>query len=103
MDKTIKIWNVTPKLLQKFKFKSKSVLVKTLVDHKASVYTIIELSNGKLASGSRDSQVCLWNIEDGELLECLNDHTAGVLSLSKLSDGKLLSSSADKTINIWHV
>lgn len=99
----MKIWNLSSGLLRKLNIKSKDILVKTLFGHKASVYTLIELNGGKLASGSNDSQVYIWDISNGRLLEKLNGHTGGVLSLSKIANGNLASSSADKSIRIWNV
>ncbi|MBS0358175.1 MAG: ankyrin repeat domain-containing protein [Proteobacteria bacterium] len=69
------------------------------------VHSLVELSNGNLASGGWDGNVKIWNTETGAFLKALN-HCAGggqaVYSLVKLSNGNLASGGWDGNIKIWN-
>jgi WD40 repeat protein len=57
-----------------------------------------------LASGSQDTTVRLWNVQDGECLKVLHGHTGWVHSVSFSSDGQtLVSGSDDRTMRLWNV
>ena len=75
--------------------------VQTLVDHAQSVRALAELPDGKLASGSWDQTVRVWDVASGSCLFTLVGHTAGVCALAVLPDGKLVSGSSDKTVRVW--
>ena len=65
---------------------------------------ILEFSpNGKrLASGSQDKTVRLWDTDTNEELAILQKHTGWISALAFSSDGKKLASgSTDKTVNLW--
>ena len=68
---------------------------------------MIELSNGKLATGSDDSTIRIWDLEKsvGEDGYCrvLEGHTNWVNSAIELRNGKLATGSNDNTIRIWGV
>lgn len=64
------------------------------------LFSLIELGNGNIASGSRDNTIKIWN-RNGECLKTLTGHSGTILSLAETSDGKLVSASRDKTIKIW--
>ena len=56
----------------------------------------------KLASGSKDKTVRLWNTDTNEELAILHKHTGWINALAFASDGKRLASgSTDKTVNLW--
>ncbi len=57
----------------------------------------------RLASGSEDQTIRLWNVDSGELLATLEGHSAPVLSVAFSPDEKrLASASSDQTIRLWH-
>ena len=56
----------------------------------------------KVASGSHDKTVKLWDVESGEEIRSLERHSDYVTSVSFSPEGyKLASGSHDKTIKIW--
>jgi WD40 repeat protein len=57
--------------------------------------------DGRLASGSGDRVIRLWNLDDGSAAE-LNGHDAEIRALAFSPDGKLLmSGSQDETVRVW--
>ena len=77
--------------------------VGTLEGHTDVVRSLACLGEGKLASGSRDSTIKIWNIETGDCERTLEGHSGYVLSLASLGDGRLASGSGDSTIKIWNI
>ena len=66
---------------------------------------ILEFSpNGKrLASGSKDKTVRLWDTNTNEELVILQKHTGWINALAFSADGtRLASGSTDKTVNLWN-
>jgi WD40 repeat protein len=67
------------------------------------VLTLAESPAGdRLATGSTDGAVRLWDVADGSLLAVLRGHTARVRSVAFAPDGTwLLSVSEDGTARVW--
>ena len=58
----------------------------------------------KVASGSGDKTVKLWDVTSGECLQTLEGHSDDVNSVSFSPDGtKVASGSDDKTVKLWDV
>ena len=58
----------------------------------------------KVASGSNDKTVKLWDVTSGECLQTLEGHSSRVKSVSFSPDGtKVASGSYDKTVKLWDV
>ena len=58
----------------------------------------------KVASGSFDKTVKLWDVTSGECLQTLEGHSSDVYSVSFSPDGtKVASGSDDKTVKLWDV
>ena len=69
--------------------------------HINSIYDVIELSNGNIASCSSDNTIKIWCLSSEQCLQTLEGHKGTVLSLCQLKDSRLVSCSEDKTIKIW--
>ena len=74
---------------------NQNTLSTNFIGHTGSVNTIAKLNSANLASGSSDSSIKIWNIEDGALLCTLEEHTAKVTKILVLPDGRLASASCD--------
>jgi WD40 repeat protein len=59
------------------------------------------LPDGRLASGSRDNTIRLWDLNTHTETACLKGHTSEVTALTVLPDGRLASGSHDNTIRLW--
>jgi len=72
----------------------------------AMVHSVAFSVDGKrLASGSRDCKVRIWDAEMGEPQKTFNGHTGAVMSVvfSPDAEGRWLASAADRTLRIWNV
>jgi WD40 repeat protein len=69
---------------------------------------LIQLQDGRIASGSGDQTIRIWKRadasgdEDGTSI-VWKGHTCSVLCLIQLKDGRIASGSHDNTIHIWNV
>jgi WD40 repeat protein len=66
--------------------------------HTGSIYSLVQLQDGRLASGSRDKTIRIWNV-DGTSIEW-KGHTDSVYCLFQLHDGRIASGS-NRNIRIW--
>jgi len=82
--------------------RSIEALLRTLEGHTDSVVALAVLADGRLASGSRDHTIKLWNPATGVCEATLKGHTDSVTKLSALADGRLTSGSDDQTIKLWN-
>ncbi|QIR40962.1 ribosome assembly protein 4 [Tolypothrix sp. PCC 7910] len=107
-DSTIKIWDVsTGKVIQTIPHLRDATPTASYIDssYQDSVTSIAFSSDGKkLASGSEDKTIKLWDISSGKLLQTFNGHSGLIKTIALSSDGqKLASGSEDKTIKLWDV
>ena len=65
--------------------------------HTQNVNCLAALADGRLASGSSDHSIIIWNLADGKQLATLDGHEGGVRCLAALEGGRLASGSSDKT------
>jgi len=73
-----------------------------LKGHNGSVSCVLELADGRLASGSEDHTVRIWELKNqGPSALLLEGHTHHVTSIAQLEDGRLASASNDETIRLW--
>jgi WD40 repeat protein len=74
-----------------------------LEGHTDEVWALAVLRDGRLASGSSDGIVRLWDLKSGAEAARLEGHADWVKTLVVLQDGRLASGSSDNTIRLWDV
>jgi WD40 repeat protein len=65
------------------------------------VVALAALQDGRIASGSCDNLIRLWETGDGALTRELRGHKGWINALATLEDGSLVSGSSDNTVRIW--
>jgi WD40 repeat protein len=73
--------------------------------HRDAIKALAISPDGKrLASGSNDSTIKLWQLPSGALTNTLTKHTKAVQALAFSPDGKILASAdANQTIRLWNM
>ena len=61
--------------------------------HKLSIYCLCTMSKNILASGSGDTTIKIWNIEDRSIISTLSGHTEAISALCNVKEGVLVSGS----------
>ncbi|KAL2884710.1 Vegetative incompatibility protein HET-E-1 [Ceratocystis lukuohia] len=77
--------------------------LQTLKGHDKYVTSVVFSNDGqRLASGSRNNTVKIWDVTSGACLKTLKGHDKYVTSMVFSNDGqRLASGSGDKTVKIW--
>lgn len=80
-------------------------IMKSAAGHKETVTALAFAPNSQiLASGSNDTTINLYDIENKEILTTINAHRKSVKAIKFSPDGKLLASgSMDRTVKVWDV
>ncbi len=76
-------------------------LLRTLIGHTDRICALAVLPDGRLASGSGDHTIKLWNPASGACVATFEGHSSSVNALAVLPDGRLASGSDDPTIKLW--
>ena len=74
-----------------------------LEGHTKWVLTVCALDANRIASGSADETIKIWNVETGACIRTLMGHIDFVATICKLDENRIASGSYDKTIKIWDV
>ena len=71
--------------------------------HKSSIWSLLELNNGYIATGSSDKTIKIFDIihQNDTALATLKGHRGTIFCLSEIENNKLVSGSEDKTLKIW--
>ncbi|XP_076377843.1 phospholipase A2 activator protein [Megalopta genalis] len=72
-----------------------------LVEHTAAVWSVVDLSNGCIITGSADKLVIVWT-SDGFVKHKLTGHTDCVRDISAVNENEFLSCGNDATIRHWN-
>ena len=88
-------------LTAQFPWKFGGRLSATLEGHEGEVYSLAVLEGGRLASGSADCTIKIWDVATRACEATLTGHEGWVGSLAVLEGGRLASGSHDQTIKIW--
>jgi len=90
-DKLVKVWNLTNCKLRT-----------NLIGHSNVVYTCTVSPDGSLcASGGKDGQAMLWDVNDGKNLYSLDDATGTINALTFSPKNYWLCAATDTAIKVW--
>jgi len=71
--------------------------------HLGGIWSVIELADGTICSGSADSSIRIWDVATLTCVKILGGHTNSVVNVIQLRDGRLCSGGMDKTVRIWNI
>ena len=77
----------------------------SLFGHDTTVFVILLLQDGRLASGSGswDRALKIWDLENKRCDCTLLGHKREIKCMAQLKNGWLLTGSVDKTVKIWNI
>ena len=75
---------------------------KVIEGHTDKVVILIELASGKIASGSYDNTIRIWNLDTGEQENIIKEN-GRVFCLLEFEENKILSGTSDNSITLWDV
>ena len=73
----------------------------TFSGHKFEIYSLCAISNKILASGSKDRNIKIWDIDKRVIMSTLSRHRDTVSALCHLGGRQLVSGSWDHSLIIW--
>jgi WD40 repeat protein len=76
--------------------------IKTFKGHVEKIVSLIQLSSGKLASGSYDNTIHIWNMNYEKEEKIINEN-GRVFALLEFENDKLLAGTSENVIDLWDV
>ena len=74
----------------------------SLKGHSETIFCLLILKDGKIASGSEDNSIRIWDPKENfQCIKTLYGHNGKVYAIVLLKDEKIVSGSQDKSIKIW--
>lgn len=75
----------------------------TIQAHKSAIWSLIILSDNKIATGASDQTIKIWDIEESteKPKANLRGHKGTIFCLGEIEKNRLLSGSEDRTIRLW--
>ena len=75
----------------------------TIKAHKSAIWTMIVLSDNKIASGSSDKTIKIWDLGESTEKPKINfrGHKGTIFCLGEIENNRILSGSEDRTIRLW--
>ena len=74
--------------------------IKTLEGHKEKIVSMIELSNGAIATGSYDNKIKIWNLETLQCIKTISEE-GYIFCLLEMEPNKLLSGTNKNSIQLY--
>ena len=71
--------------------------------HTSSVMSVCSIDETRIASGSWDHTIKIWNVDNNTVLNTLRDYDDRVACVCKLDANRLASNTIDGKIKIWNV
>lgn len=84
-------------------FDTSNGLIRASIYNPSFVVALANLPPGRLAVGSTDDKVRIWDTESAACLLTLAGHTDSVRAIVVLPNGRLASGSFDCTVRVWDV
>ena len=75
-------------------------LKKTLEGHTEKVVSLIQLESGYIATGSYDSSIRIWDIDNGQCISYFYE-LGNVLCLLEFETNKILAGTSENNIGLW--
>jgi len=75
--------------------------VSTLIGHTSGVSSVLVLPDGRIASGSNDNTLRVWDLDNMKRTLTLQGRDCCISCVSILYDGRIVNGSCNNTLHIW--
>ena len=70
--------------------------------HSSYVWCLTKMNDGRLASGSRNGKIIIYNEKTYQPDIIMKEHNDGVCCIIQLNNGMLVSAGKDSLIKVWN-